>query len=219
MKGMTTMKNWIRIALAASAAAVIPACAGNHHESMGTTWVQVERLARPAINEGLFVTNDFLNAVNSISPDQDGAALVGPVAAEAVLTLQALGQIGTANAVTPPQPGDVVAALIPDVLRVDTSLPAIPLATPAYNFIARTGLGTGATGIMPIAGRKLEHDVIDITYQVLTGVPALGDGVPYYKPPSAAGSTNPAIGHNRLHAQASIGAAQSATFPFLADPN
>src|SRR5439155_11261900 len=86
MKGMRTMKNWIRIALTASAAAVIPACAGNHHESMGTTWVQGERLARPAINEGLFVTNDFLNAVNSISPDQDGAALVGPVAAEAVLT-------------------------------------------------------------------------------------------------------------------------------------
>jgi Domain of unknown function (DUF4331) len=215
-----TMKNWIRIALALTAAAAIPACGGsNDPMPSGTSWVQVERLARPAINEGLFVTNDFLNAVNSIRPDQDGAALVGPVAAEAVATLQALGQIGTANAVTPPQPGDVVAALIPDVMRIDTTLPAIPLGTGAYAFMARTGLGAGATGVMPIAGRKLEDDVIDITYQVLTGVPGLGDGVPYYKPAGGAGSTNPAIGHNKLHGQAAIGAGQSATFPFLADPN
>jgi hypothetical protein len=214
------MKNWIRIALALAAAAAIPACGGSNDPAMpGTTWVQVERLARPAINEGLFVTNDFLNAVNGIRPDQDGAALVGPVAAEAVAILQALGQIGTANAVTPPQPGDVVAALIPDVMRIDTTLPAIPLGAGAYAFMARTGLGTGGTGVMPIAGRKLEDDVIDITYQVLTGVPGLGDGVPYYKPAAGPGSTNPAIGHNKLHGQASIGAGQSATFPFLADPN
>jgi hypothetical protein len=214
------MKNWIRAALALAAAAALPACAGNNsNPMMGQSFVQVERLARPAINEGLFVTNDFLNAVNSIRPDQDGAALVGPVAAEAVGTLQALGQIGTANAVTPPQPGDVVAALIPDVMRIDTTLPAIPLGTGAYAFMARTGLGTGGTGVMPIAGRKLEDDVIDITYQVLTGVPGLGDGVPYYKPAAGPGSANPAIGHNKLHGQAGIGAAQSATFPFLADPN
>src|ERR1043165_94130 len=132
------MKNWIRLAFVLSAAAVIPACGSNHDAPpMGTTWVQVERLGRPAINEGLFVTNDFLNAVNSIRPDQDGAALVGPVAAAAVATLPALGQIGTANAVTPPQPGDVVAALIPDVMRIDTTLPAIPLGTGAYAFMAR----------------------------------------------------------------------------------
>lgn len=209
------MTTWTRIALAFSAAAIIPACGGSNDGST-TAWVQVERLGRPAINEGLFVTNDYLNAVNSITPSQDGGALVGAVAGEAVLTLQALGQIGTANAQTPPQPGDVVAALIPDVMRIDTSLPAIPLATPAYSFMARTGLGTGGTGIMPIAGRKLEDDVIDITYQVLTGVPGLGDGVPYYKP---GGNTNPAIGHSKLHGQAVIGAAQSATFPFLAAPN
>jgi hypothetical protein len=67
---MTTMKNWIRVALALSAAAIVPACGGSNGNDM--TWVQVERLGRPAINEGLFVTNDFLNAVNSISPDQDG---------------------------------------------------------------------------------------------------------------------------------------------------
>ena len=30
-------------------------------------YVQIERLARPAINEGLVITNDYLNAFNSIS--------------------------------------------------------------------------------------------------------------------------------------------------------
>jgi hypothetical protein len=211
-----TMKNWIRSALALSAAALLPACGSSHNEdpATGTTWVQVERLARPAINEGLFVTNDFLNAVNSIRPDQDAGALVGPVAAEAVGTLQALGQIGTANAATPPTPGDVVAALIPDVMRIDTTI-ASPVGTPAY---ANGAVAVG-TAVRPVAGRKIEDDVIDITYQVLTGVPGLGDGVPYYKPAAGPGSTNPAIGHNKLHGQAAIGANQSATFPFLADPN
>jgi hypothetical protein len=209
------MKNWIRVAVALAAAAVIPACSSGHHDAaMGTTWVQVERLARPAINEGLFVTNDFLNAVNSIRPDQDAAALVGPVAAEAVGTLQALGQIGTANGFAPPAPGDVVAALIPDVMRIDTAI-ASPVGTTAY---ANGAIAVG-TAVRPAAGRKLEDDVMDITYQVLTGVPGLGDGVPYYRPTSGAGSTNPAIGHNKLHGQAVLGANQSATFPFLADPN
>jgi hypothetical protein len=211
-----TPKHWIRIAVALAAATVIPACSSGHHDAaMGTTWVQVERLGRPAINEGLFVTNDFLNAVNSIRPDQDGAALVGPVFAEAAGTLVAIGTIG---GVLAPQPGDVVAALIPDVMRIDTAI-ASPVGTGAYANAPRAGVGTGGTGIMPVAGRKIEDDVVDITYFVLTGVGAASDGVPYYKPLAGPGSTNPAIGHNKLHGQAVIGASQSATFPFLADPN
>jgi len=158
------MKTWMRLALAVSAAAVVPACGGNSHQAVmpGTTWVQVERLARPAINEGLFVTNDFLNAVNSISPDQDGAALVGPVFAEAAATLGALANIGTALGATPPAAGDVVAALIPDVMRIDTTI------TSAGSAYANGAVAVGTT-VRPIAGRKLEDDVIDITYQVLTG--------------------------------------------------
>ena len=206
------MKNWIRAALALSAAAVIPACGGNHDAMpAGATWVQVERLGRPAINEGLFVTNDYLNAVNSIRPDQDGAALVGPVFNEAAATLVAIGTIG---GVAAPAPADVVASLIPDVMRIDTTI-ASPVGTGAY---ANGAVAVGST-VRPVAGRKIEDDVVDITYFVLTGVGAASDGVPYYKPAVGAGSTNPAIGHNKLHGQGSIGANQSATFPFLADPN
>src|ERR1043165_254110 len=125
------MKNWIRLAFVLSAAAVIPACGSNHDAPpMGTTWVQGERLGRPAINEGPLVTNDYLNAVNSIRPDQDGAALVGPVFAEAAATLGALANIGTAFAGTPPAAGDVVTALIPDVMRIDTTI-ASPVGTGA----------------------------------------------------------------------------------------
>ena len=195
------MKNWIRIALAVSAAAVVPACGGsNGGDSM--SWVQVERLGRPAINEGLFVTNDYLNAVNSITPEQDAGALVGPVFAEAAATLGALANIGTALGATPPAVGDVVAALIPDVMRIDTTI------TSAGSAYANGAVAVG-TSVRPVAGRKLEDDVIDITYQVLTGKAGLGDGVPYTRPAAGPGSTNPAIGHKPL----------VATFPFLATPN
>jgi hypothetical protein len=204
-----TMKIWIRAALALSAAAVIPACGGDHDGPAMTTWVQVERLARPAINEGLFVTNDFLNAVNSISPDQDGAALVGPVFDEAAGTLVAIGTIGGGLA---PNPSDVVAALIPDVMRIDTTI-ASPVGTGAY---ANGAVAVGTT-VRPVAGRKLEDDVVDITYFVLTGVGAASDGVPYTRPAAGAGSTNVAIGHKLLNGQA--GANMTATFPFLAAPN
>ena len=204
------MKNWIRAALALSAAAVIPACGGsNDGPPPMTTWVQVERLGRPAINEGLFVTNDFLNAVNSISPDQDAGALVGPVFNEAAGTLVAIGTIGGGLA---PNPGDVVAALIPDVMRIDTTI-ASPVGTGAY---ANGAVSVGTT-VRPVAGRKLEDDVVDITYFVLTGVAGASDGVPYTRPSAGPGSANVAIGHKLLHGQA--GANLSATFPFLAAPN
>jgi len=204
------MNHPTRFALALAAVAIIPACGGSSSSPAPVSYEQVERLGRPAINEGLFVTNDYLNAVNSISPDQDAAALVGPVAAEAVSTLVALGDIGTKLGATPPAPGDVVAALIPDVMRIDTTI-----ASPAGAY-ANQAVAVG-TAVRPVAGRKLEDDVMDITYQVLTGIAGVGDGVPYAKPVSGPGSTNPAIGHKLLHGQtAPLG---TATFPFLADPN
>lgn len=192
------MNAWIRIALALSAAAIVPACGGTNR-AVGPSYVQVERLGRPAINEGLFVTNDFLNAVNSISPSQDAGALVGPVFNEAAATLVAIGTIGGGAA---PNPADVVAALIPDVMRIDTTI-----ASPGSAY-ANMAVAVG-TSVRPVAGRKLTDDVVDITYFVLTGVGAASDGVPYTRPLAGPGSTNPAIGHQPL----------LATFPFLANPN
>lgn len=153
---------------------------------------QIERLGRPAINEGLVVTNDYLNALNSVGPDFEAAALAGrkpaadiagPIVAEAKKTLMAVGN-DDARATA------LLGAFLPDVLRIDT---------------------TGASGYAnalnskgsPIRGRKITDDVIDITLSVVTNGAIKGDNVSYAGP--NAGGT----GHKAL----------LELFPYLADPN
>ena len=169
--------------------------------SAGVAYTQIERLARPAINEGLIVTNAYLNAFNSIPPSADLSAAAAPVRAEAVATLNAVDMLDGVDNV---DAGTIAGAFLPDVMRIDTSL-AIPLGTPAYSAAANAfGALTG--------GRKIEDDVIDITLTVLVGAP-VSDGVSY---PGVAG--NPAQpGHKKLNGQAAYNGA--ASFPFLASPN
>lgn len=147
---------------------------------------QIERLARPAVNEGLISTNANLNAFNSIPPSFD-LMLSNPailaVVSEAGATLTAVANLGIVS-----DPDDhvqrIVNGFLPDVLRIDTS---VAISGSAYN---------GAVGIIadpesdpnqdaPIlaGGRKLTDDVIDITLSYLaagdpTGA-AVGDGVSY----------------------------------------
>lgn len=152
---------------------------------------QIERLARPAINEGLVVTNDFLNALNSVGPDFEAAALAGkqpaagiagPIVAEAKKTLMAVGN-------TDARATALIGAFLPDVMRIDT---------------------TGASGYAnalnakgsPIRGRKITDDVIDITLTVVTNGAIKADNVSYAGP--NAGGT----GHKPL----------MESFPYLADP-
>lgn len=164
-------------------------------------FTQVERLARPAINEGLVITNDFLNAFNSIQPSQDTTSIAAPVVQEAARTIEAVS-------ITPTSPGVAVVAagFLPDVMRIDTANNFTPDQS-AYNgdFVLVNGTAPMLTG-----GRKLTDDVIDITLSYLiagdpTGA-AVGDSVPYTRPP---GNTNPAIGHNPL----------DPAFPYLAPAN
>jgi len=154
---------------------------------------QVERLARPAINEGLVVTNDFLNALNSVSPDFEAAALAGqqpaaniagPIVAEAKQTLLALGNSDArANA--------LLGAFLPDVMRIDTTGPS------GYaNALNAKG--------SPIRGRLIEDDVVDITLSVLTNGAITTDNVSYEGTPG-----NPAQGHDPL----------VTSFPYLAPAN
>ena len=156
-------------------------------------YVQVERLARPAINEGLVLTNDFLNALNSVGPDFEAAALAGqqpaadiagPIVSEAKNTLLALGNSEErANA--------LLGAFLPDVMRIDTSGPS------GYANDLNT-LGS------PVRGRMLKDDVIDITLSVLSDGAITSDNVSYEGEPG-----NPAQGHQPLES----------TFPYLALPN
>ena len=159
----------------------------------GGKFNQVERLARPAINEGLIVTNDLLNTLNSVGPDFEAAALAGqqpaanaaaPIVAEATQTLRAIGNSEErANA--------LLGAFLPDVMRIDTTGPS------GYaNDLNAQG--------SPIRGRLIKDDVVDITLSVLTDGAITTDNVSYEGTPS-----NPAQGHQPL----------SDSFPYLAPPN
>lgn len=120
-------------------------------------WTQVERLAQPAINEGLLVTNDFLNALNAIGPETEAALVEGPdgcagalshpIIAEAAATLLAFGN-------TVPQALAICNAFLPDVMRIDVT--------------GASGYAAAATSIgRPSRGRKIRDDVIDITLGVV----------------------------------------------------
>jgi hypothetical protein len=154
---------------------------------------QVERLARPAINEGLILTNDLLNALNSVGPDFEASALRGeqpaakiaaPIVGEATQTLKALGN-------SDERATALIGAFLPDVMRIDTTQPS--------------GYGNALnTKGSPIRGRKLEDDVVDITLSVLTNGKVAGDNVSY-----KGASGNIGQGHKLLEP----------TFPYLALPN
>jgi hypothetical protein len=195
-----------RLAVLMAAAALIPACSSGHSMTpTGTTLTQIERLGRPAVNEGLVVTNAFLNAFNSIPPTADLSPAAAPVVAEAANTLSHLP--GNAN---PQRVTDIATAFLPDVLRIDTAI-ASPPGVAAYPNLATP---VGALGVVrPIAGRKIEDDVIDITLSVLTNGTITTDNVSY-----AGVGGNPAQpGHKMLHGQVAAGG--TASFPYLADPN
>ncbi|MBE9186412.1 DUF4331 domain-containing protein [Microcoleus sp. LEGE 07076] len=137
---------------------------------------QFERLARPAINEGLIVTPEFLEAFNNIPPRLDLSAAAAPVRQEAVATLNAVDLLDGSDNV---DPNAIAGAFLPDVMRIDTT------KTSGY------ASATNAQGSL-IGGRMLMDDVIDITLGALVGSP-VGDNVSYNGTPG-----NPAQGHKPL---------------------
>ncbi|MBA2405846.1 MAG: DUF4331 family protein [Bdellovibrionales bacterium] len=175
-------------------------------EALGATKGQIERLARPVINEGLIITNAFLNAFNTIPPSADLSPAAAPVLGEAAKVLEAFDQLDGNDDLTV---AAVVTAFLPDVMRIDTRV-NIPAGTPAYNADV-----SGDKGILT-GGRKLEDDIIDITLSFLVAGDVTGatvkDNVSYE---GVAG--NISQGHKMLHGQTSYGG--TATFPFLAKPN
>jgi hypothetical protein len=138
----------------------------------GGTFKQVERLARPAINEGLLVNQEALALFNRISPDEDLKPVAASVRAEAARTLAAVGN-------SPERINALVGAFLPDVMRIDTTGPS------GYaNALNSRG--------SPIRGRKITDDVIDITLSVLTNGAVTGDNVSY------AGPNLGGVGHQPL---------------------
>lgn len=153
-------------------------------------YVQVERLGRPAVNEGLVLSNASLNLWNSLPPSADGTSETAGIIGEVVAVQTALINLGAGA----PPVGTVAAMFLPDVLRIDVSKTVAPAAT-AYNSCQ------GAAGKPLCGGRKLTDDVADITLSFLGASDASGmavkDNVAY------ADSHKPLL----------------ASFPYLASPN
>lgn len=175
--------------------------------TLGIEGTQIERLGRPIINEGLVLSNDYLNAFNMIPPSADLSDAASPVLQEAAAVITAADMLDGKSDITVAQ---IVGAFLPDAMRIDTRN-AIPPGKTAYN--ARV---SGSQGILT-GGRKLEDDVSDITLSVLVaGDPtgqAVKDNVSYA---GVRGNPNQP-GHKLLVGQKSrMGAAR---FPFVPEPN
>lgn len=134
-------------------------------------YVQVDRLARPGINEGLITTNDYLNAWNSISPDQDFSNAAGPVREEAVRTLKALGS----------NVNDIVARFLPDVMRIDTTVHSgyAAAVSPQKKIL--------------VGGRMIKDPVMAITLTTLTQGAIKTDNVSYDGPNAGGTSHKPTL--------------------------
>jgi hypothetical protein len=178
-------------------------------------FIQVERLGRPAINEALVLSNDKLNAFNSIPPTFDlktDVPAVLEVLKEASAVLDLFDTIDGKENFKNGFDSEVIAGFLPDVMRIDTEK-SIPPGTAAYNgdFV----LVENTQAAMLTGGRKIEDDVVDITLSYLVaGDPSGGtikDNVSYKGEPG-----NTAQGHHMLFGQTAYNG--SAKFPFLAKP-
>jgi hypothetical protein len=178
-------------------------------------YTQIERLGRPAVNEGLLVANDKLQAFNSIPPTLDLATdnpAVLAVLQDASAALDLFDRLEGVENFADGFNSQVVAGFLPDVMRIDTTK-SIPPGTAAYNGDFVVVAGTNAAILT--GGRKIEDDVVDITLSYLVAGDPTGqtikDNVTF---PGVTG--NIAQGHARLNGQGVYGG--PATFPFLAVP-
>ena len=134
---------------------VLTGCGGGDSNSNGpTTYSQVDRLARPVVNEVFATVANNRHQINDTDNPTDDAS-----AGKLTDDIQSfmVGTAGRSQATT-----DVVkAVLIPDVMKADLSVSS---TTAAY-LGAETG---GATG-SKFGGRALTDDVVDTSLGVVFG--------------------------------------------------
>ncbi|MBW4657059.1 MAG: DUF4331 domain-containing protein [Drouetiella hepatica Uher 2000/2452] len=145
---------------------------------------QMEQFGRPGINEALILSQTNLAAFNRAQPTRVTNGAVGRVITEARGTLKALGNSDARTSA-------LLRALLPDVMRIDTTGPS--------GFAnALNALGA------PIRGRMLKDDVIDAELSILSNGAVTTDNVSYEGTPG-----NPGQGHQQ----------PLSSFPYLATPN
>ena len=171
--------------LSAATLATLSGCgsdSGGGGTATPSSYTQVERLARPAINEGLILTNSNLNLWNSVAPSADLSQGGAGIVTEAGGVLTAVHDYAMGQGLAPPAVATVVSGFLPDVMRIDTSK-ALPGASASLTTIgggmAYAGC-LGATKGILCGGRKLRDNVIQITVNYLAnGTNASLAGVPY----------------------------------------
>jgi hypothetical protein len=148
-------------------------------------WVQVNRLGNPLFNEALVATKDKDN-YNFDKPQNDATKYatyaLNPELAALINAVYGLGLQATNRT-------DLVGIFIPDVIRVDTSTPPVPLAgQTGFNRLSVFGgdtINNGAGQMVPSGwpnGRRFGDDVVDIALTAIASPPGspvfvLGDNV------------------------------------------
>lgn len=164
-------------------------------------FVQVERLARPAINEGLIrqEKNDLLNTWNMVPPTADLSDAAKPLAEEATTVLKALGNSDA-------QVEALFKALLPDVMRIDTTHKS------GYAGSAPGMLDNLTKDLRPIGGRLIKDDVMDVTLAVIVpgGAPAAA---------AIAGLESDNVSYDGPNANGTKHKPVMSEFPYLAAPN
>ena len=186
------MKSTILPILALVAIPALVGCGGGGSDTGSRVYNQVDRLARPAVNE-VFATvaSDRHKINNEAAPVNDPTQLSGDIQRFMV------GTAGRSQAIT-----DVVkAVLVPDVMVADLS----QTGNAAY-----LGVETGGATGSKFGGRALTDDVVDTSLGVIFGgtVPALGLAPDDGKEIATLTSDNVGASGKRF----------TATFPYLGAP-
>jgi hypothetical protein len=172
--------------------AVLAGCGSSATTKNPATYQQIDRLARPVVNEVFAsVAGDRHKTNNEISPSQDSTELAKDIQNFMVNTA------GRSQATT-----DVVkAVLVPDVLVADLN---------QTDSAAYLGSETGGATGGKFGGRKLTDDVVDISLGVVFGTTVSALGLA-----PADGKQIPSLTSDNVGAG---GKHFTATFPYLGAP-
>ncbi len=141
--------------------AALAGCGGSGSNNSPHVYSQIDRLARPAVNEVFATVANNRHAINDMStPAQDGQPGFLTDDIQTFMTTVA-GRSAATTAV-------VQAVLVPDVMVADLSQTGVPAAY--------LGVETGGATGSKFGGRKLTDDVVDTSLGVIFGntVSALG---------------------------------------------
>jgi hypothetical protein len=131
-------------------------------------YVQIDRVANPLTAEALIPTpmKDYWNR-SAPAQDQQFAQYIGnPFFATGILN-------GVFGLNVPPAPrNDLLGVYVPDIMRVDLTIPPTPPASQN-----RLGPLAGDNAGWPFGGRRPIDDVVDIGFRALAGVLVSGYGV------------------------------------------